>query len=48
MTVAEAIRDCRGLLTPERLVEATVEAAQAGLIRKEEANRLVEELEETT
>jgi len=48
MTVAEAIRDCRGLLMPERLVEAAVEAARAGLIRKTEANRLVEELEETS
>jgi len=47
MTVAEAIRDCRGLLMPERLVEAAIEAAQAGLIRKAETNRLVEELEET-
>jgi predicted transcriptional regulator of viral defense system len=48
MTVAEAIRDCRGLLIPERLVDAAaVEAAQAGLIRKAVANRLVEELEET-
>jgi hypothetical protein len=47
MTIAEAIRDCRGLLMPERLVDAVNEAAQAGLIRKTEANRLVEELEET-
>jgi hypothetical protein len=47
MTVADAIRDWRGLLMPERLVEAAVEAAQAGLIRKAVANRLVEELEET-
>jgi predicted transcriptional regulator of viral defense system len=47
MTVAEAIRDCRGLLMPERLIEAVAEAAQAGLIRKVEANRLVEELTET-
>lgn len=48
MTVGEAIRDCRGLLMPERLVEAAVDAAQAGLIRKAEAKRLIEELEETT
>ncbi|HUZ80665.1 MAG TPA: type IV toxin-antitoxin system AbiEi family antitoxin domain-containing protein [Gaiellaceae bacterium] len=48
MTVAEAIRDCRGLLMPERLAEAAIEAAQAGLIRKAEATRLVEELAETT
>jgi predicted transcriptional regulator of viral defense system len=47
MTVAEAIRDCRGLLMPERLIDAVLEAAQAGLIRKTEANRLVEGLEET-
>jgi predicted transcriptional regulator of viral defense system len=47
MTVAEAIRDCRGLLMPERLIDAVAEAAQAGLIRKVEANRLVEELAET-
>ncbi len=45
MTVAEAIRDCRGLLMPERLVDAVVEAVQAGLIRKSEATGLVEELE---
>ena len=32
---------------PERLIDAVTEAAQAGLIRKAEANRLVEELEET-
>jgi predicted transcriptional regulator of viral defense system len=47
MTVAEAIRDCRGLLMPERLVDAVREAVQAGLLRKTEANRLVEELEQT-
>ncbi len=47
MSVAEATRDCRGLLMPERLVDAVTEAAQAGLIRRAEANRLVEELEET-
>jgi predicted transcriptional regulator of viral defense system len=47
MTVAEAIRDCRGLLMPERLAEAAIEAAQAGLIRKTVAKRLVEELDET-
>jgi hypothetical protein len=46
MTVAEAIRDCRGRLMPERLVEATLEAAHAGLIRTAEADRLIEELEE--
>lgn len=45
MTVAEAIRDCRGLLMPERLIDAVVEAVRAGLIRKAEATRLVEELE---
>ncbi|HEU5477631.1 MAG TPA: type IV toxin-antitoxin system AbiEi family antitoxin domain-containing protein [Gaiellaceae bacterium] len=45
MTVAEAIRDCRGMLMPERLVDAVVEAVRAGLIRKAEATRLVEELE---
>jgi hypothetical protein len=47
MTVAGAIRDCRGRLMPERLVEATIEAAHAGLIRKAEANRLLAELEES-
>jgi len=47
MTVADAIRDCRGLVMPERLAEAALEAAQAGLIRKAEANRLVEEFEQT-
>jgi hypothetical protein len=47
MTVAEAIRDCRGRLMAERLVDATLEAAHAGLIRKAEATRLLEELEET-
>lgn len=47
MTVAEAIRECRGLLMPERLVDAVTEAAQAGLIRTTEANRLFEELDET-
>ena len=45
MTVAEAIRDCRGLLMPGRLIDAVTEAARAGLIRKIEANRLVEELD---
>ena len=44
MTVAEAIRDCRGLLMPERLAEAAVEAARAGLIRKADADRLLFEL----
>jgi hypothetical protein len=47
MTVAEAIRDCGGLLMPERLIDAVTEAAQTGLIRKAEANRLIEELAET-
>lgn len=47
MTVAEAIRDCRGRLMVARLVDATLEAAHAGLIRKAEATRLLEELEET-
>jgi predicted transcriptional regulator of viral defense system len=47
MTVAEAIRDCRGVLMPERLIEAVTDGAQAGLIRRAEANRLVEELEAT-
>lgn len=46
MTVAEAIRDCRGRLMPERLVEATLEAAHGGLIRAADADRLLEELEE--
>jgi len=46
MTVAEAIRDCRGRLMPERLVEATVEAAHVGLIRTAEADSLLEELDE--
>lgn len=47
MNVAEAIRDCRGLLMPERLVDAVTEATRAGLIRKVEADRLLDELEET-
>lgn len=44
MTVAAAIRDCRGMLMPERLVDAVIEAVQAGLIRKAEATRLVEDI----
>lgn len=48
MTVAEAIRDCRGLLMPERLVDAATDAARAGLIRKAEANRLLQELEQAS
>jgi hypothetical protein len=44
MTVAEAVRDCGGLLMPERLIEAVTEAVEAGLIRKAVANRLLEEL----
>jgi predicted transcriptional regulator of viral defense system len=47
MTVAEAVRDCRGLLMPERLIEAVTEAAEAGLIRTAVANRLLAELAET-
>jgi hypothetical protein len=44
MSVAEAIRDRRGLLMPERLAEAAVEAAQAGLIHEADADRLLAEL----
>lgn len=47
MTVAAAIRDCRGLLMPERLADAVTDAAESGLIRNAEAIRLVEELEAT-
>lgn len=46
-TVAEAIRDCRGLLMPERLIDALAAAVQAGLVRRTEADRLTEELAQT-
>lgn len=47
MTVAQALRDCRGQVMTERLIEATHEAARAGLLAKNEAGRLLDELEKT-
>lgn len=46
-TVAQALRDCRGKLMTERLVNAAHEAAKEGLMGKREAGLLVEELERT-
>ena len=46
-TVARALRDCRGIVMRDRLVEATREAARAGLVPKKEAGRIVAELEGT-
>jgi predicted transcriptional regulator of viral defense system len=45
MTVAQALRECRGKIMADRLVEAAQEAARIGLVTKREAERLVEELE---
>jgi predicted transcriptional regulator of viral defense system len=43
-TVAQALRDCRGQVMTERLIDATREAARAGLVSKGDAGRLLEEL----
>jgi predicted transcriptional regulator of viral defense system len=45
MTVAQALRECRGKIMADRLVEAAQEAARIGLVTKRESERLVEELE---
>ena len=42
-TVARALRDCKGHVMPERLLDATREAALAGLVHKQEADRLLGE-----
>jgi predicted transcriptional regulator of viral defense system len=46
-TIAQALRDARGEIMTERLIEATEEAVSAGLLRKQEANEIVEELQST-
>jgi predicted transcriptional regulator of viral defense system len=43
-TVARALRDCRGTIMHDRLIDATHEAARAGLLRRKEASALLEEL----
>jgi len=43
-TVARALLDCRGLIMPERLLDAAHEAARVGLLRKSEAGPLLAEL----
>lgn len=43
-TVARALRDCRGVVMPSRLVEAARDAARHGLLRRTEVDDLIEEL----
>lgn len=45
-TVAQALRDCRGLVMTERLIDAAREAARAGLLPRAEAADVLEELGE--
>lgn len=46
-TVARALVDCRGIVMPERLVDAGREAAARGLLRRSEASRVIATLEAT-
>jgi len=43
--VVEAIRACKPIIMPERLVAATVEARKQGLISKQEEQLLLEEIQ---
>lgn len=43
-TVGRALLDCRGTIMDERLAEAAREAARAGLLRRAEAERVLEEI----
>jgi predicted transcriptional regulator of viral defense system len=45
-TVARALLDCRGLVMAERLIEAAQAAAQRGLLRRTEAERILAQLAE--
>ncbi len=47
-TVGRAILDCRNEIMTDRLIQATHEAAQTGLIRKNEAGHVLHELEMAT
>ena len=46
-TVARALLDCRGIVMPDRLVDAGREAAARGLLRRSEASRVMATLEAT-
>lgn len=46
-TVARALLDCRGIVMGERLLEAAQEAARVGLLRRNEAGRILAELGST-
>jgi predicted transcriptional regulator of viral defense system len=46
-TVARALLDCRGIVMPERLIDAGREAADRGLIRRSETSRVMAALEAT-
>lgn len=43
-TVAQALRDCQSTIMHDRLIDATHEAARAGLLRRKEVSSLLEEL----
>jgi predicted transcriptional regulator of viral defense system len=43
-TVARALRDCRGMVVPHRLLDAARDAARNGLLRRKEAAELINEL----
>jgi predicted transcriptional regulator of viral defense system len=45
VTVADALRQCHGKLMTERLIDATREAAREGLLRKAEADELLDEFD---
>lgn len=47
-TVARALTDCRDMVMPERLREATVEARRRGLLLNDEFQSVMERLEEAS
>lgn len=44
-TVARALLDCRGIVMPERLVDAAEAAARQGLLRRREVSRVIAAVE---
>lgn len=47
-TVRRALLDCRSIVMRERLLDATKEAARRGLLRRDEADRVIAEIAEVT
>jgi len=46
-TIARALRDSKGTVMEDRLIEAAHEAIRAGLLRRKEATQILEELSES-